>query len=67
MTNIWIGQRVIANRKTGTIRDAYYQSDLFDVEDDVLMLAILPDGSTEVIMMPVDSVTLVGLEGGESG
>lgn len=67
MSNIWIGQRVVVNRKTGTVRDAYYQGDIFNLDDDVLMLNVQMDETTELVLMPVDAVSIVGLEEIENG
>jgi uncharacterized protein YihD (DUF1040 family) len=62
MTTIWIGQRVVINKRTGTIQDAYYQGDLLNLDDDVLMFNVLMDETHELLLMPVDAVSIVGLE-----
>lgn len=62
MSNLWIGQRVVINSRTGTVRDVFYQGDIFNLDDDVLMLNVQMDETNELVLFPVDAVTLVGLE-----
>lgn len=62
MSNLWIGQRVAINSRRGTVRDAFYQGDIFNLDDDVLMLNVEMDETNELLLFPVDAVILIGLE-----